>query len=100
MYGTCTKQKHDENIASIYVNSNILSFLLQINVIKFIIATTIVKANMYLLISVITFRNLEAISFDANATCMSNPNWRGCATNWGWTSRRLVLPSEPEIYGI
>ena len=30
---------------------------------------------------------------------MSNPNWRGCATNWGWTSRRLVLPSELEIYG-
>ena len=50
-------------------------------------------------ISVLTFRNLEAISFDANATCMSNPNWRGCATNWGWSSRRLVLPSEPEIYG-
>ena len=50
-------------------------------------------------ISVLTFRNLEAISFDANATCMSNPNWRGCATSWGWTSRRLVLPSEPEIYG-
>ena len=38
-----------------YANSNILSFLLQINVIKFIIATTIVNANMYLLISVITF---------------------------------------------
>ena len=50
-------------------------------------------------ISVLTFRNLEAITFDTNATCMSNPNWRGCATNWGWTSRRLVLPSEPEIYG-
>lgn len=50
-------------------------------------------------ISVLTFRNLEAISFDANATCMSNPNWRGCATNRGWASRRLVLPSEPEIYG-
>ena len=50
-------------------------------------------------ISVLTFRNLEAISFNTNATCMSNPNWRGCATNWGWTSRRLVLPSEPEIYG-
>jgi hypothetical protein len=50
-------------------------------------------------ISVLTFRNIEAISFDANATCMSNPNWRGCATNWDWTSRRLVLPSEPEIYG-
>lgn len=50
-------------------------------------------------ISVLTFRNLEATSFDANATCMSNPNWRGCATDWGWASRRLVLPSEPEIYG-
>ena len=50
-------------------------------------------------ISVLTFRNLEATSFDANATCMSNPNWRGCATDWGWNSRRLVLPSEPEIYG-
>ena len=50
-------------------------------------------------ISVLTFRNLEAISFDVNATCMSNPNWRGCATNWGWASRRLVLPSELEIYG-
>ena len=50
-------------------------------------------------ISVLTFRNLEAISFDTNATCMSNPNWRGCATNLGWASRRLVLPSEPEIYG-
>ena len=53
-------------------------------------------------ISVLTFRNLEATSFDTNATCMSNPNWRGCATNWGnwgWASRRLVLPSEPEIYG-
>ena len=50
-------------------------------------------------ISVLTFRNLEAISFDTNATCMSNPNWRGCANNWDWSSRRLVLPSEPEIYG-
>lgn len=50
-------------------------------------------------ISVLTFINLEAFSFDTNATCMSNPNWRGCATAWGWTSRRLVLPSEPEIYG-
>ena len=50
-------------------------------------------------ISVLTFRNLEATSFDANATCMSNPNWRGCATSRGWASRRLVLPSEPEIYG-
>ena len=50
-------------------------------------------------ISVLTFRNLEAISFDTNATCMSNPNWRGCATSWDWASRRLVLPSEPEIYG-
>ena len=50
-------------------------------------------------ISVLTFRNIEAISFDTNATCMSNPNWRGCANNWGWSSRRLVLPSEPEIYG-
>ena len=50
-------------------------------------------------ISILTFRNLEAISFDTNATCMSNPNWRGCATGWGWASRRLVLPSEPEIYG-
>ena len=50
-------------------------------------------------ISVLTFRNLEAVSFDTNTTCMSNPNWRGCATNWGWSSKRLVLPSEPEIYG-
>ena len=50
-------------------------------------------------ISVLTFRSLDATSFDANATCMSNPNLRGCATNWGWASRRLVLPSEPEIYG-
>lgn len=50
-------------------------------------------------ISVLTFRSLDATSFDTNATCMSNPNWRGCATNRGWTSRRLVLPSEPEIYG-
>ena len=50
-------------------------------------------------ISVLTFRNLEATSFDTNATCMSNPNWRGCATGWGWSSKRLVLPSEPEIYG-
>lgn len=50
-------------------------------------------------ISVLTFRNIEAITFDTNATCMSNPNWRGCATRWDWTSRRLVLPSEPEIYG-
>lgn len=57
-------------------------------------------------ISVLTFRNLDAMKFDANAVCMSNPNWRGCATDWwlnsstnGWTSRRLVLPSEPEIYG-
>ena len=57
-------------------------------------------------ISVLTFRNLKATTFDANATCMSNPNWKGCATNWwasesdnGWTSTRLVLPSEPEIYG-
>ena len=50
-------------------------------------------------ISVLTFRTLEAISFDINATCMSNPNWRGCAINWDWASRRLVLPSELEIYG-
>lgn len=57
-------------------------------------------------ISVLTFRNLSAIIFDANATCMSSPNWKGCATGWeldasinGWTSMRLVLPSEPEIYG-
>jgi len=50
-------------------------------------------------ISILTFRSLDATSFDANATCMSNPNWRGCATNWYWSSRRLVLPSEPEIYG-
>lgn len=50
-------------------------------------------------ISILTFRSLDAISFDANATCMSNPNWRGCATNWDWSSRRLVLPSELEIYG-
>ena len=50
-------------------------------------------------ISVLTFRSLDAISFDTNATCMSNPNWRGCATGWDWSSRRLVLPSEPEIYG-
>lgn len=57
-------------------------------------------------ISVLTFRNLDAMKFDANAVCMSNPNWKGCPTDWwlnsstnGWTSRRLVLPSEPEIYG-
>lgn len=57
-------------------------------------------------ISVLTFRNAQAEVFDANATCMSNPNWKGCATQWyisetanGWTSCRLVLPSEPEIYG-
>lgn len=50
-------------------------------------------------ISVLTFRNLDATSFDTNAVCMSNPNWRGCATGWGWNSMRLVLPSEPEIYG-
>ena len=50
-------------------------------------------------ISILTFRSFDAISFDTNATCMSNPNWRGCATNWGWSSRRLVLPSELEIYG-
>ena len=50
-------------------------------------------------ISVLTFRSLDAMSFDTNAVCMSNPNWRGCATGWGWNSRRLVLPSEPEIYG-
>ena len=56
-------------------------------------------------ISVLTFRTLNAMQFDTNAICMSNPNWRGCATNWwngtnyGWTSTRLVLPSEPEIYG-
>lgn len=50
-------------------------------------------------ISVLTFRSLDATSFDTNAVCMSNPNWRGCATGWGWNSRRLVLPSEPEIYG-
>lgn len=57
-------------------------------------------------ISVLTFRNLDAMKFDANAVCMSNPNWHGCATSWwlngtinGWTSTRLVLPSEPEIYG-
>lgn len=56
-------------------------------------------------ISVLTFRNLDAMKFDANAVCMSNPNWHGCATSWwlndsinGWTSKRLVLPSEPEIY--
>ena len=50
-------------------------------------------------ISILTFGTLDAISFDTNATCMSNPNWRGCATKWDWISRRLVLPSEPEIYG-
>ena len=57
-------------------------------------------------ISVLTFRNLNALTFDANAVCMSNPNWKGCATSWwlsdtnnGLTSMRLVLPSEPEIYG-
>ena len=57
-------------------------------------------------ISVLTFRNLDATTFDANAVCMSNPNWKGCASNWwasdtlnGWVSTRLVLPSEPEIYG-
>ena len=57
-------------------------------------------------ISVLTFRNLSASTFDANAVCMSNPNWKGCATSWwldsstnGWASTRLVLPSEPEIYG-
>lgn len=50
-------------------------------------------------ISVLTFRSLDATSFDTNATCMSNPNWKGCATNWDWSLRRLVLPSEPEIYG-
>lgn len=57
-------------------------------------------------ISVLTFSNLYAVAFDANAVCMSNPNWKGCAINWwasesdkGWASTRLVLPSEPEIYG-
>ena len=57
-------------------------------------------------ISVLTFRNFDAMKFDANAVCMSNPNWKGCPTNWwlnsstnGWTSKRLVLPSELEIYG-
>ena len=57
-------------------------------------------------ISVLTFRNFSAMTFDKNAVCMSNPSWKGCATGgWlsdtinGWTSTRLVLPSEPEIYG-
>lgn len=50
-------------------------------------------------ISVLTFRSTNATSFDTNATCMSNPNWHGCATSWCWASMRLVLPSEPEIYG-
>ena len=50
-------------------------------------------------VSVLTFRSLDGASFDTNAVCMSNPNWRGCPTGWGWNSRRLVLPSEPEIYG-
>ena len=51
-------------------------------------------------ISILTFSSFEAASFDVNATCMSNPNWRGCAIAWGWTyNRRLVLPSEPEVYG-
>jgi hypothetical protein len=57
-------------------------------------------------ISVLTFRNLDAMKYNANATCMSNPNWKGCAIDWwldsytnGWTSKRLVLPSEHEIYG-
>ena len=50
-------------------------------------------------ISVLTFRSIDATFFDTNATCMSNPNWRGCASGSGWASRRLVLPSEPEIYG-
>lgn len=57
-------------------------------------------------ISVLTFRNIDAITFDENAVCMSNPNWKGCATSWwlgdtnnGLISKRLVLPSEPEIYG-
>ena len=50
-------------------------------------------------ISVLTFSNLEAGTFDVNGVCMSNPNWRGCASSWSWSSKRLVLPSEPEIYG-
>ena len=56
-------------------------------------------------ISVLTVRNSVASAFDANAVCMSNPNWKGCAIGWwsrdfnGWISTRLVLPSEPEIYG-
>ena len=50
-------------------------------------------------VSVLTFRSLDGVSFDTNAVCMSNPNWRGCPTSWDWNSRRLVLPSEPEIYG-
>lgn len=50
-------------------------------------------------ISILTFKCLDGTSFDIHATCMSNPNWRGCATNWDWESIRLVLPSEPEIYG-
>ena len=50
-------------------------------------------------ISVLTFSNFEANTFDVNGVCMSNPNWRGCASSWSWSSKRLVLPSEPEIYG-
>ena len=50
-------------------------------------------------IQILTFSCSDATSFDANAVCMSNPNWKGCATECGWTSRRLVLPSEPELYG-
>ena len=52
-------------------------------------------------ISVLTFKSIDATYFDTNATCMSNPNWRGCTTGWQAkeVSRRLVLPSEPEIYG-
>ena len=56
-------------------------------------------------ISVLTFIISVAATFDVNAVCMSNPNWKGCATGWwtkdfnGYISTRLVLPSEPEIYG-
>lgn len=57
-------------------------------------------------VSVLTFQSLDATMFDENSVCMSNPNWKGSAVGWtssddrtSWNTTRLVLPSEPEIYG-
>ena len=50
-------------------------------------------------ISVLTFRNLFSIGFDANLPCMSYPSWKGACTYAEWADCKAVLMSEPEVYG-